>query len=225
MTSKYQLAKLSEDVYSLSNNSVSVSEGVEKITWVRQERFTVNQIGFSCALYVKKSNEISTKSVEAVLAFRGTNDLIDVFVDDREIASSRIPTQANAAISIANNAKMVYPNLVLTGHSLGGALAIIAGAHTGLKVVTFNAPGVLAGCVRSSYLGLFSNNNKLSAIISTVKVCLSGSNVENIRNNGDVVSSFLLPQVGKTQSLPSKCGTFDIMCKHEIKSIVNSLSN
>jgi putative lipase involved disintegration of autophagic bodies len=42
--------------------------------------------------------------------------------------------------------------LYLAGHSLGGALAIIAAARYKLPSVTFNAPGVMDSCVLSSTL-------------------------------------------------------------------------
>lgn len=220
MTTNYQLAKLSQDVYSLSTTSINIVEKGETSKWNRVDSFTINQRGFSCAVYEKTS----TKPLEAVLAFRGTDDMVDALSDDTEIAGLKMPPQAIIAVDVARNVKQKYPKVILTGHSLGGALAIIAGAHTGLKVVTFNAPGVLFGCVRSSYIELFSKKNKFSGLISTVKVCLVGNDVENIRSSGDVVSNPILLQVGKTNTYPAKCSNLNLLCKHEIQTLVDTLS-
>lgn len=241
--SNLQLANLCADVYSFATNIVNITDKDGKIyTWKRQERFFVNHYGFACALY--EHIDVLGNSI-AVLAFRGTEptDANDIF-NDAMILVGGTPLQAVKAINIANDAKLVYPNLILTGHSLGGALAIIAGAHTNLKVVTFNAPGVLNGCVQSSYIKLFSGENRFKGLLITMKSCLSGTNVENIRTGLDLVSAPILRQSGNTTTIKANCSyklpssrymplslkfstanAMYIFCQHEIQTVVDSLNN
>jgi hypothetical protein len=221
MVSNYQLARLSEDVYTFQADIVYISDKGVDHKWQRQEQFFTSQKGFSCALY-ERINDDGSK--DAVLAFRGTDDLMDV-LDDVNIARSGMPRQAITAINIANDAKVVYSSLVLTGHSLGGALAIIAGAHANLRVVTFNAPGVLNGCVQSSYIKLFGEKDRFKGLMVTVKACITGGNVENIRAGLDLVSMPVLFKSGRTTTIKTKCSNYDFLCQHEIKTVVDSLSN
>lgn len=98
---------------------------------------------FACAAY-KNGNKV-------IIAFRGTDDNIDKYVTDLDIALGNIPT-----VSFVY-AKTFYLNLVqyfedqdidveieFTGHSLGGAIAQLMGSQNkNCKTVTFNAPGML----------------------------------------------------------------------------------
>ena len=84
---------------------------------------------------------------EVVIAYRGSNSLLDWSIDDFLIALSQIPIQKNGAISFYNSVKghekvSKTANIVLTGHSLGGALAQLVAVDTNESAITFNAPGM-----------------------------------------------------------------------------------
>lgn len=217
-----ELAVLCEEVYTL-DKSLVVIEGPmgKRSTWAKRE--STKELGFAYAVYENEEIRPPLLKPEAVLVFRGTDDWVDVFVDDIRIAKLSMPPQAIQAVAVAQRLQSRYRELVITGHSLGGALAIIAGAHTGLKVVTFNAPGAMGGCYISAYMQLSAGASGIKRLIDVVKVCSGGHNIRNIRAEGDPVSIFLLPQVGTQESVISKCSKFDLLCKHQIRTVIDSL--
>lgn len=79
-----------------------------------------------------------------VLAFRGTegkfNDIKEDVVQGVGISSE----QSNQAAKVARNVdkKLKDKELIITGHSLGGQLAAVAGGATGRPTYTYNAAGV-----------------------------------------------------------------------------------
>lgn len=92
---------------------------------------TLEEQGFSATVYRKDmSNEI-------VIAFRGTEGRGDVSTN---ITSSvGIPTvQSLAAVKLVEEVQKQGAPVILTGHSLGAALATYAGNANNLKVITFN---------------------------------------------------------------------------------------
>jgi hypothetical protein len=167
-------------------------------------------VGFSATLYRHNGHD--------VLAFRGTDDLWDGLVDDLSVAGGGIPPQVSAALIVARNAQR---GAVFTGHSLGGALALIAAAHLDFPAVTFNAPGVRDSCLLSSPA------SGLQAFLSIASRCATNSRVHNIRIDGDPVSSWWTTgfQSGaRPRSLPApRCGALDALCRHGIATCVEAV--
>jgi hypothetical protein len=91
------------------------------------------------------SNDLYTTYVdgsgEAVVAYRGTRDLID-WKDNVSIATGlhSLNPRFKEAEEVANKAKRKYKKVRLTGHSLGGKMADHVNSVSGLEADVFN-PG------------------------------------------------------------------------------------
>ena len=85
------------------------------------------------------------KYAEIVIAYRGTDSLLDATIDDLQIAVGAIPSQTTGALNYYDT---ILTNLSengsisVTGHSLGGALAQLVAANRNVGAYTFNAPGM-----------------------------------------------------------------------------------
>jgi len=117
------------------------------------------------------------------LAFRGTDDLADAFYDDAAILVGATPPQFHHAVAFARDAQL-SPHDAVTGHSLGGALALLVAAATNRPAVTFNAPGIADECARVAESDIGRN-----LITEVNRQCGGSQRVLNIRVGGDLVSS------------------------------------
>jgi len=107
--------------------------------------------GFSCAFLKPKDGSKDP----AILAFRGTDDLADAWTDlsARGVGQEQFDDAKGKIKQFLNKAKGAKNGLLVTGHSLGGALAQICGAvfsgdYPISEVVTFQAPGISAELVK-----------------------------------------------------------------------------
>lgn len=169
--------------------------------------------GFYAALYARIGGG------GRVLAFRGTDDWTDVLSDDFSIAAGGVPPTVRLALQMPiGNVR----DMMVAGHSLGGALAIIAAARFGVPAVTFNAPGVMDSCLATSPGAATSG---LRALLLMVTRCLVGQRVHNVRINADPVSSPWLtgmqPGVRQTMAAP-QCG-LNLKCRHGIRTCVEAV--
>ena len=181
----------------------------EVVTWSRSQAWS-NRVGFYAAVFQREGSP-------SVLVFRGTDDLWDGLVDDVSIGLGGIPPQVLAALEVVRKTRL-GSGAVLSGHSLGGALALIVAAHAGLAAVTFNAPGVLDSCVQSVRW-----TGGVGRFFAALARCVSNSRVRNVRINGDPVSSLFVTglQAGASaDSLPgAQCG-LDVICRHGIATCI-----
>lgn len=94
---------------------------------------------------------------DTIIAYRGTNDLIDG-INDLDMAHSELPKQYIDALNFHDKVARENPNsnITVTGHSLGGSLAEAVSAIRGTFAVTFNAYGIRD--MFSSYRGLKEDN-------------------------------------------------------------------
>ena len=176
MPTLVELVELCDAVYGdASSKTIQLKQS--SVVWNRTQRWSDG--AFFAALYTKAGGD-------SVLAYRGTDDAVDVLMDDRDVAFGQVPPSASDAVNVAGG--LAKGKVILTGHSLGGALSIITAGRFGLPAVTFNAPGVMNSCVRANAFGAVRNNG-LSGLVDLVGRCFNGSRMENIRIDGDAVSS------------------------------------
>src|ERR1043166_4069232 len=183
------------------------------IQWTRKGKW-FSHSGFFCALYIRASDG------KAVVSFRGTDDLLDILLDDAEIALRSLPSQASLALQVMR-ANLPSNEIFLTGHSLGGALAIIAGAQRRIPVVTFNAPGITNGCIAANGSDVLAKQSGWNQFLRAVDSCVRGSRVRNICVKGDLVSNTLLtgfqPGARFEVNAPS-CNRFNVLCLHAMQT-------
>lgn len=187
-------------------------ETTEKVEWKLKTTWS-NAVGFSASFY--------EKGKEQVLAFRGTDDLFDGLVDDAMIGLGAAPMQALAALVVAQVGGLKQ-SAYITGHSLGGALAVIAAAQTGRAAVTFNAPGVMDSCMLVSGVGL---SKGVKGLFEMMARCVANARVWNVRIGGDVVSSKLTTgsQPGRTKVITAaECG-YNALCLHSMSTILGKM--
>lgn len=138
--------KLSKEVY---NNRVAK----EIDGWILCERKklqdmdtvskgeVISRLNLACVVY-KKGNNI-------ILAFRGTNDVLDIIADTGFLAK-RVPPSMSKAFNIYKKIRKETKDskIIVTGHSLGGAYAQVVASRAikngdnNCSAITFNAPGM-----------------------------------------------------------------------------------
>lgn len=109
---------------------------------------------------------INNKLKEIVIAFRGTNDKLDI-ITDLNFVFQKIPIiTPKFARSTYNKIKSKYKNykIYLTGHSLGGAYAQLLCAELVQEqdicfAITFNAPGISYSLKKTSKTKALKYNN------------------------------------------------------------------
>jgi len=217
MPSIVDLAEICNAVYSKAAAVVVHPPGfcsIDAPRWRLRKSWEGVFTGFTAGVYA------IDRQPDTVLAFAGTDSLWDILIDDAQIFAGQVPQQALQAIAVA---RQQSGNVYLTGHSLGGALAIIAAAHTGAPAVTFNAPGVMDSCVRSTIL---QTKNGLAALIAAVQRCVGGSRILNIRIAGDPVSSAITTGLQSGTTRPSysaaQCG-LNALCRHGMATCIDAV--
>jgi hypothetical protein len=129
-----------------------------------------------------------------VIAFRGTDpSLPTLFLANLlgadpgfGLPSPFLDTYVAAAVEFVADMRAQFPDapVVLTGHSLGGGIAQIIGRGTGFETVTFNSPQV--GLSADRYY------DQVRVLAGGTPIVTDGSNITNVRVEGDVVSSLPL---------------------------------
>ncbi len=140
-----------------------------------------------------------------VLAFAGTDSMIDVAVDIAQVIGG-LPAQYSQALHLTNNVRAAEGNnLILAGHSLGGGLAAYCSVRTRLSAYTVN-PAPLIGAL--TLRGLFGNNSQITNFIAAGGEIVSSSPGRNpgddveIQATGNLFTRHSLGNVGPSISLP-----------------------
>ena len=201
--SPYEYALLSKAAYEGSDAEMSeimARYGISK----DQIRTVSSPSGFACTI-------IELDKDHAIVMFRGTDQLRDWTLTNIPSLTTGYNLQAEEAKALING--LGYENIQVTGHSLGGYLAIeVALSCDRVKeCVTFNA------LVRNNAGGLFNKNAK---------------KITQYRTGNDVASSpFLGQRVGKVITIPSPKTTwkwwnpigFNPLQSHEIECFIHAL--
>jgi len=150
MATLLDLALIADAVYGQSEGGNDSQKELAKLGWTCPAAMQVNDAsvfkggsltssGFQGRVFV------SPDSKEAVIAYKGTKpSQASDLVADMKLAMGFIPTQAKDALkaTVDWTKQLGNKNFLITGHSLGGALAQVVGLQTGINFVTFNAPGM-----------------------------------------------------------------------------------
>lgn len=139
------LARLAKDVY----------EPTSALTgdWTRQDR--MDDGNFMAGLYVP------ARPGMAVVSFRGSDNWQDWVIADGAgigLSLNAFAMKLNTAVDFTSRMRQAFPDLWLTGHSLGGAFVQLVAAICELPGMTYNAPGVL------NLLNQMSSNPLVSVI-------------------------------------------------------------
>lgn len=129
-------------------------------------------------------------SPEAVIAYKGTKlSMVSDLRSDLAIGAQALPVQAVEALKHTKEWKVRLGGVrvTLVGHSLGGAIAQVAGSVTDSKFVTFNAPGMWTNAVGVCALRKLLNTTGLGV---------------NYIKWGDVVGNFG-KHIGRTERVRS----------------------
>jgi hypothetical protein len=219
------LANLSEAAY-VPGGAGTVDEGVPD-GFTLLPRFTVEapDTGFAAYAYQGPDGNIT-------VAIRGT-DLdtasanvggADLTADLGFIVGSNPVLGSDVAqtVSMIQELRAAYPaaQITLTGDSLGGGIADIVAAGSGLNAVTFNAPQVHS--VLSTYAGI------AQSVASGVPQPVGHDNIVNIQASSDPISHFPLGgQVGEVITIhtPFTATLADPLADHSISAITQQLQS
>jgi hypothetical protein len=160
------------------------------------EHWATRISGFKAVLLVGDS--------KSVLAFAGTDSLLDVAVDISQVAGG-LPPQYLQALSLATLQKQRMPDLQLAGHSLGGGLAAFASVRLGVPASTVN-PAPLIGA--ASLRAIFGSNAQITNYVA---------------QGGEFVSSSPGRNPGTDVSVPSSGGMFGFFTDHMLSNVAPSI--
>jgi hypothetical protein len=162
----------------------------------------------------------SSKGV--VLAFRGTNDALDVIGSWPALGVGAAPAvQTDWGVWLARETRRrTGPGIALTGHSLGGALAKAVATWVDAPAVAFNAPGLMseAGPVLAYLGGLGPHQPKITnvAAIGDMVSALGPGHVNRVRGLTE-------EEFASRACLPASGGLGGVVDWHEMKRLRRSV--
>ncbi|QQS39648.1 MAG: DUF2974 domain-containing protein [Acidobacteriota bacterium] len=143
---------------------------------------------------------------KSVLAFAGTDSLLDVAVDIAQVAGD-VPSQYREALLYTGVVRRSARNLILAGHSLGGGLAAYCSVHTRLRAYTVN-PAPLVGA--ATWSALVGDNSQITNYVAQGGEFVSSSPGRNpgidveMPSSGNIFSRHSLGNVDPSVPLPTR---------------------
>lgn len=165
-------------------------------TWSVTRHWWNNITGFKAALI--------TSGEKTVLAFAGTDSLVDVAVDIVQVLGG-VPHQYTQALILAASTRRRYPSMYLAGHSLGGGLAAYCSVNLHIPTGTIN-PAPLVGA--ANLRALFGSNDQI---------------VNYIARGGEFVSSSPGRNPGRDVYVESKGGMLGFLTDHMLANTATSV--
>lgn len=181
-------------------------DGVPPSGWTQLVHQSATSIGFSATAYQTSTGEI-------VIAYAGTQSPGSGFtadaVNDIQMLLDVTPDQYIEALDFYNTVKNAHTGITITatGQSLGGSLAQLVAAKTGISATTYNSLGI-AGLVDDC--GITTPNT------SNITNYSLGNDLANVVN-----IALGLNQLGTTFIIPST-GDFPVDAHNDFKSLKSS---
>jgi hypothetical protein len=214
-------ARIMGDFANASYEDQGLSKRGKDLGWSKVREFRNDQTKFNAALFVNH------RTGEAVLGFAGTDFTQggDLVANGRQ-ALGFADRQYEQAIQLSAELKKKFPNLRLTGHSLGGGLASAAAIVNRIGgTVTFNAAGVHPSTVSRHKMNLSNAPGLISAFRVKGEVLSSsqdgGRELPVLSPAGFLISHQMPNGVGTNYWLDSGSGNF--VTKHYMEHIQNGL--
>lgn len=220
MPSVFDFAMLSNEIYSdIPMNAGGWAVSATKLKWASGE--------LQAAVF--------TKNGDAIVAFKGTTGGADYLADIKLFLCMNSSYFRKAEQFVQKNAP---EGAILTGHSLGGAIAQVVGHRKNMPFVTFNAPGVaLLPTLQSSSVGRnLSQLNPVLGVARTVGAMAGAmrhprqaardfcalrnkSDGRNYRLSGDVVSQIGIHR-GKVITVSGADYAGDPLSQHSMDNLM-----
>lgn len=172
-----------------------------------------SDLGYTVASYNQNGQNILR------IAFTGTENFKDLQTDYNQFIGKKGVDQYEKANSIVKNLLIKYDNyqVILTGHSLGGAIATYVGLIHDLEVVAFNSARLSGNSTNSIVI---HNKDIETKDVGNIE------NVTQIRLMSDKISSPWITETsalfGKQFILPSGS---NLKIGHSIKGIIEELES
>jgi hypothetical protein len=169
--------------------------------WRVVQHWATSITGFKAATMVPESGGNDA----FVLAFAGTDSLMDVAVDIAQVGGG-MPPQYMQAILLATAAQRAASSrLQLAGHSLGGGLAAYCSSILRCPASTVN-PAPLIGA--ATFSALFANNSQITNYVA---------------RGGEIVSSSPGRNPGRRVEVDSTGGLFGFITDHMLSNVAPSI--
>lgn len=121
-----------------------------------------------------------------IVAYRGTDSMLDQLLTWSHLAAKAPPwAQLLPAMNLARRGLQEQPHrIVLTGHSLGGALAKVVATHLGIPAVLFNAPDVAfhLGAKRPWIKSIAAQGDPVAGLLGSIRtLAVQGLTAQEVR--------------------------------------------
>ena len=174
-----------------------------------------------------------------ICSFAGTDDAQDVVADAKLFLGMNTSQYSNAKDFLQKSDIPAGSQIILAGHSLGGAIAQVIGNRLKLPFVTFNAPGVAIASRNAGEMAVAGATGTMAARVGGMVVSAALHPHQalqdmastfywvdgvNFRLGKDIVGCTGV-HYGKVIEIPYGGGTLDVAAKHKIGTVLTALAD